>query len=378
MSSAALRRSASDAPALLDRSRTTAALPPAHGPETTANARSTANNITISTSHLPDETTVSDEDGPDFPADPWSSRPPSKSRTGSGALSHSVPQAALRVLLGPGDMIARGAPPPEVTKPPPPPQPPPPQAAPAPPPAGTTAADTIGKQYARTSEASSATEAPAAGEGGPDAEAGAVTVGMPNTEIPANEKTEKGELTAFQYADGRVKIQHPGLGDRNRTYYPYEIRRIEHKNDLLKSNAEKAIEGEAQLRPDAEGKIVLTERAGYLATGYSFPTWKKWWALFFTALIQVSMNYNTSCYSNAVPGIVNQYHVSAQAARVGQMIYLVAYSFGCELWAPWSEEFGRKPILQLSLTLVNCACLPLYPILPPLGPLGLSAHSVWC
>lgn len=40
------------------------------------------------------------------------------------------------------------------------------------------------------------------------------------------------------------------------------------------------------------------------------------------------------------------------------MIFLVAYAFGCELWAPWSEEFGRWPIMQLSLFLVNIWQLP--------------------
>lgn len=35
------------------------------------------------------------------------------------------------------------------------------------------------------------------------------------------------------------------------------------------------------------------------------------------------------------------------------MIFLIAYAFGCELWAPWSEEIGRKPVLQASLFLVN-------------------------
>jgi MFS family permease len=34
------------------------------------------------------------------------------------------------------------------------------------------------------------------------------------------------------------------------------------------------------------------------------------------------------------------------------------YAFGCELWAPWSEELGRKPILQASLFLVNIWQLP--------------------
>lgn len=70
------------------------------------------------------------------------------------------------------------------------------------------------------------------------------------------------------------------------------------------------------------------------------------------------MNFNTSLYSNAIGGISEEFHVSEQAARCGAMIFLVTYAFGCELWAPWSEEFGRWPILQLSLFLVNIWQLP--------------------
>ena len=70
------------------------------------------------------------------------------------------------------------------------------------------------------------------------------------------------------------------------------------------------------------------------------------------------MNFNTSLYSNGLKGISQEFHVSEQAARCGAMIFLVTYAFGCELWAPWSEEFGRWPILQLSLFLVNIWQLP--------------------
>lgn len=35
------------------------------------------------------------------------------------------------------------------------------------------------------------------------------------------------------------------------------------------------------------------------------------------------------------------------------MIFLICYAFGCELWAPWSEELGRRWTLQASLFLVN-------------------------
>ncbi|PKX89854.1 uncharacterized protein P174DRAFT_454842 [Aspergillus novofumigatus IBT 16806] len=53
-----------------------------------------------------------------------------------------------------------------------------------------------------------------------------------------------------------------------------------------------------------------------------------------------------------------EFGISAQAARVGQMIVLVTYAFGCELWAPWSEEFGRWPIMPAELFLVNVWQIP--------------------
>lgn len=40
-------------------------------------------------------------------------------------------------------------------------------------------------------------------------------------------------------------------------------------------------------------------------------------------------------------------------ARLGQSMFLIAYAFGCEFWAPWSEELGRKWTQQSSLFLVN-------------------------
>lgn len=107
----------------------------------------------------------------------------------------------------------------------------------------------------------------------------------------------------------------------------------------------------------ADGKIELTRDMAYECTAFAFPEWKKWLILSVIAVVQISMNFNTCVYPNAAAIIPHDHRykgVSEQGARVTQMIFLVAYSFGCELWAPWSEEFGRWPILQLSLFLVNC------------------------
>ncbi|KAI5458280.1 major facilitator superfamily domain-containing protein [Mariannaea sp. PMI_226] len=108
----------------------------------------------------------------------------------------------------------------------------------------------------------------------------------------------------------------------------------------------------------ANAKIPITENDCYKELGFSFPTWKKWYILTVIFWVQVSMNFNTSLYSNAIPGIADEFNVSEQAARCGAMIFLVLYAFGCELWAPWSEELGRWPIMQLSLFLVNIWQLP--------------------
>jgi MFS family permease len=109
---------------------------------------------------------------------------------------------------------------------------------------------------------------------------------------------------------------------------------------------------------DVDEKVELSEDEVYDQLGYGFPEWKKWTILSIIFLVQVSMNFNTSLYSNALDGIVTEFNVSLQAARCGAMIFLILYAFGCELWAPWSEEIGRKPILQASLFLVNIFQLP--------------------
>lgn len=105
-------------------------------------------------------------------------------------------------------------------------------------------------------------------------------------------------------------------------------------------------------------KIELKEEDAWKELGFCFPTRKKWTILTIIFLVQTSMNFNTSLYSNGIDGISQEFGVSAQAARAGAAVFLITYAFGCELWAPWSEEFGRKPILQLSLGLVNIWCLP--------------------
>ncbi|RYO75391.1 hypothetical protein DL766_005619 [Monosporascus sp. MC13-8B] len=87
--------------------------------------------------------------------------------------------------------------------------------------------------------------------------------------------------------------------------------------------------------------------------GFGFPFKKKWRILCIIFLIQVSMNLNTTLYSSGIAGMSEEFHISTQTATWGAAVFLLAYAFGCEFWAPWSEEYGRKWVLRLSMLLVN-------------------------
>ncbi|KAI9846800.1 MAG: hypothetical protein M1837_003649 [Sclerophora amabilis] len=126
------------------------------------------------------------------------------------------------------------------------------------------------------------------------------------------------------------------------------------RDDFSGSSGEK--DAAKERRPD--GKVEILESENYDKLGFAFPTWKKWTILSVIFAVQTSMNFNTSIYANAIKPLSEHFHISEQAARVGQMIFLVAYGFGSELWAPWSEDLGRWPILQLSLFLVNIWQIP--------------------
>ncbi|KAK7946389.1 uncharacterized protein PG986_010710 [Apiospora aurea] len=103
--------------------------------------------------------------------------------------------------------------------------------------------------------------------------------------------------------------------------------------------------------------IIIQEADYPQASAYAFKTWKKWRILIVVFLVQCSMNFNTSLYANGQKGMAHEFGITEQTARAGAGAFLVLYGFGCELWAPWSEELGRWPVLQISLGLVNLCCL---------------------
>ncbi|KAL5117706.1 hypothetical protein ACEQ8H_004454 [Pleosporales sp. CAS-2024a] len=107
---------------------------------------------------------------------------------------------------------------------------------------------------------------------------------------------------------------------------------------------------------DPNGPPKLTEANAIEHTAYAWSNTKKWAVLTVVALCQTSMNYNAAVYSNAIGHVNKEYglgenHVTN--ARAGMAWFLILYGFGCELWAPWSEEYGRFWVMQISLGTVN-------------------------
>ena len=131
--------------------------------------------------------------------------------------------------------------------------------------------------------------------------------------------------------------------------------------EMTPESAEKALE----LRPletlpiaRDDSRLELPEAYCQENLGFAFSTSKKWRILCAIFIVQSSMNFNASVYGNAVPALREQFSLGPTMARVGQMIFLVAYGFGSELWAPWSEEYGRFWVMQLSLFFVNLWAIP--------------------
>lgn len=111
-------------------------------------------------------------------------------------------------------------------------------------------------------------------------------------------------------------------------------------------------------RVPATTPYLLPEEDVYEHLGFAFSPLKKWAILTSIFVVQLSMNWNAAIYANATKGMVAEFGVSETMVRVGQMLFLVFYAFGCEIWAPWSEELGRKWVLQISLFLVNLWQIP--------------------
>jgi hypothetical protein len=99
----------------------------------------------------------------------------------------------------------------------------------------------------------------------------------------------------------------------------------------------------------------LSEQNSRQHTAHAWSARRKWTLLNVDAFCQVSMNFNAAVYSNAVTPLNK--HFGIDKARLGMTAFLIPYAVGCELWAPWSEEVGWWPVMQISLGLTNVSVI---------------------
>lgn len=98
---------------------------------------------------------------------------------------------------------------------------------------------------------------------------------------------------------------------------------------------------------------IITEREAWDHTAFSYTWHRKWTILLILWMIQIAMNMNGSIWANTAAGLSSHYDIPINRVSFGNMAFLMSYAFGCEIWAPWSEELGRKWLMQASLLLVS-------------------------
>ncbi|ROV92498.1 hypothetical protein VSDG_06701 [Cytospora chrysosperma] len=111
------------------------------------------------------------------------------------------------------------------------------------------------------------------------------------------------------------------------------------------------------------GRRIITEREAWEHTAYNYTKPRKWCILLILWMIQITMNMNGSIWASTEDGLSSYYGVPIKKISFGNMTFLISYAFGCEIWAPWSEELGRKWLMQASLLLVSIftALIPFAP-----------------
>ncbi|EGV64349.1 hypothetical protein CANTEDRAFT_104603 [Yamadazyma tenuis ATCC 10573] len=80
----------------------------------------------------------------------------------------------------------------------------------------------------------------------------------------------------------------------------------------------------------------------------NWPTWKKWYITFTTAILCLCVSLGSSLYVSGVFELMASTGASRELCVSGLTFYLVGLAFGPALAAPISEEFGRRIVYLVS------------------------------
>ncbi|KAM0304816.1 hypothetical protein ACHAPM_002931 [Fusarium culmorum] len=80
----------------------------------------------------------------------------------------------------------------------------------------------------------------------------------------------------------------------------------------------------------------------------AFPKWKKWSFTGLQAIATLATTFASSAYSGGMKQVIRYFNVSSEVATLGISLYVLGFALGPLVWAPLSEEFGRRKIFFVS------------------------------
>lgn len=109
------------------------------------------------------------------------------------------------------------------------------------------------------------------------------------------------------------------------------------------------------LGPDTE---FVTFTMGDPENPHNWPMWQKWWYTFILAMAVVSAAYGSSSLAGGLGVVADKYNVSNEVAILTVSLMVMGFLMGPLVWAPLSEQFGRRPVYIISFGLYTLFNIP--------------------
>ncbi|CCG20825.1 Tpo3 protein [Candida orthopsilosis Co 90-125] len=128
----------------------------------------------------------------------------------------------------------------------------------------------------------------------------------------------------------------------------------------------------SEIKDDTE---FVTFTIGDPENPHNWPMAIKWLYTFLLSMLVISAAYGSSCLSGGLFTINDKYGVSTEVSTLTVSLMVLGFCVGPLLWAPLSEQIGRRPVYFISFglyTVLNIPCA----LSPNIG--GLLAARFFC
>ena len=73
------------------------------------------------------------------------------------------------------------------------------------------------------------------------------------------------------------------------------------------------------------------------------------------AFLSAFIPLSTDLYLPALPGMAQYFQVSAEEVNLTLILFFVFFAAGMLFWGPWSDKYGRRPVLLIGLSIYSLA-----------------------